>query len=95
MKINPNIFREYDIRGLINKPGELTDENIDALGRGFATFLKRRNITEALIGCDARPYSQHVKNITSDSLIKSGVQVIDIGVVLAPIFYFLTLPTFN
>lgn len=88
MKVNPTIFREYDIRGRVDAQGELTEENVYLIGQGFATFLKRRGIREAIIGCDARPYSLHIKDITVQSLTDSGVHVIDIGVVLVPIFYF-------
>ena len=88
MHINSTLFREYDIRGRIDQPDELTPEAIAAIGRGFAVFLKCRGITDAVVGRDARPYSEEVKNITVKALCESGINVIDIGVVLAPMFYF-------
>jgi phosphomannomutase/phosphoglucomutase len=88
MHINHTIFREYDIRGRIDKTDELTDEAIEALGRAFATFLKRRSIGKAIVGYDARPYSEKVKDITVKALLRSGIDVIEIGEVLVPIFYF-------
>lgn len=88
MKINPTIFREYDIRGRIDDPNGFSDEIIDAISRGFATFLKRREITDAIVGHDARPYSRGVKDITVKSLRDSGVNVIEIGEVLVPMFYY-------
>ena len=88
MKINPTIFREYDIRGRIDKEDELTDAAIDTISRAFAVFLKRRGITEAVVGQDARPYSTRVKDMTVQALLSSGIDVTEIGVVLAPIFYF-------
>ncbi|MBI2121829.1 MAG: phosphomannomutase/phosphoglucomutase [Candidatus Sungbacteria bacterium] len=88
MRINPNIFREYDIRGRVDQKDELTPEAIDAIGRGFATFLKRRGIHAAVVGHDARPYSKSVNDITVKALLESGIDVIEIGTVLAPIFYF-------
>lgn len=88
MKINPTIFREYDIRGRIDQEGEFMPEIVDAIGRGFAVFLKRRGIDEAIVGHDARAYSQTVKDQTVKALLESGINVVDIGRVLVPIFYF-------
>lgn len=88
MNINSTIFREYDIRGRIDQIGELTPENIDTLGRAFAVFLKQRGLNETIVGYDARTYSKTVKDITVKALLESGINVIEIGTVLAPIFYF-------
>ena len=88
MKINPTLFREYDIRGRIDQEGGLDDAAIDAISRGFAAFLKRRGIDDAIVGHDARPYSKRVKDLTVAALVKSGINVIEIGEVLVPIFYF-------
>lgn len=82
------MFREYDIRGRIDKEDELTTEAIDAIGRGFAVFLKKRGLHEAVVGHDARPYSKTVKDITVKALLESGINVLEIGQVLVPIFYF-------
>jgi len=38
--MNPNIFREYDIRGLVDQ--DLTDETVWLIGRGLATYLSSR-----------------------------------------------------
>ena len=88
MKINPTIFREYDIRGRIDAPDEFSDEAIRAIGRGFATFLLRRKIKDAVVGRDARSYSKKVSDITVRALLESGINVIEIGEALAPMFYF-------
>lgn len=88
MKINPTIFREYDIRGRIDREDELSDGIIDVIGRAFAVFLKRRGIQDAIIGHDARSYSERVKDITVRALLNSGINVIEIGKVIVPIFYF-------
>lgn len=88
MRINPTLLREYDIRGRIDQPDSLTEEVIDAISRGFAVFLKRRGLEDAVVGHDARPYSARVKDITVRALLESGINVIEIGVVLVPMFYF-------
>lgn len=88
MRINPTLFREYDIRGRIDNDDELTPDAVRAISRGFAVFLKRRDIADAIVGRDARPYSEGVKDITVRALRESGINVIDVGVVLVPMFYF-------
>ncbi|OGZ96363.1 MAG: hypothetical protein A3J10_00535 [Candidatus Sungbacteria bacterium RIFCSPLOWO2_02_FULL_54_10] len=88
MKINPMMFREYDIRGRIDNPDELTDAAVEAIGKAFAVFLARRGITEAIVAHDARDYSRRVKDLTLKALQESGVHVIEIGQVPVPIFYF-------
>lgn len=82
------MFREYDIRGRIDKEDEFSDEAVDAIGRGFAVFLHRRGIKDAIVACDARPYNKKVKELTTQALRESGINVFDIGTVLVPIFYF-------
>ncbi len=88
MDINPTIFREYDIRGRVDRPDELTDDVVRVLGCAFAVFLKRRNIGRAIVGHDARIHSRKVSAVTVQALLDSGIDVIEIGEVLTPIFYF-------
>ena len=86
--ISPYIFREYDIRGRINVEDELSDENIYGLARAEATFFKNHDISTVIVGHDSRAYSQKVKDIVILGLLDSGIDVLDIGQVLVPIFYF-------
>lgn len=88
MKIDPTMFREYDIRGRIDEPHGLTPQAIDAIGRAFAVFLKRRGIERAIVGHDARVHSKAVKDLTVQALLSSGINVKEIGQMLTPIFYF-------
>lgn len=88
MEINPTIFREYDIRGRVDRPDELTDDAVRAIGGAFAAFLIRRGIGRAVVGRDARLHSRKVSELTIHALLESGVGVIEIGEVLTPIFYF-------
>ena len=41
--INPEIFREYDIRGIADR--DLTSPVIEALGRAFAAYVKPKGIS--------------------------------------------------
>lgn len=85
MKVNPYIFRGYDLRGVVNK--DLTPEIVEHLGRAHGTYMKRRGISEAIMGYDCRATSREY----ADALIKgfswAGVDTVDIGMTLVGIFY--------
>ena len=85
MKVNPNIFRGYDLRGIAGK--DLTPEIVEHLGRAHGTYLKRHGITKALVGRDSRLTSASY----SESLIKgfnwAGLDTVDIGLNLVGTFY--------
>lgn len=55
MKINPYIFRGYDIRGLVGK--DLNSEVAEHIGKAYGTFLKRLDINKAVVGFDSRETS--------------------------------------
>ena len=50
--MNSQIFREYDVRGLVDK--DLTDSVVENLGKGLATMVKRVGGTTVVVGRDAR-----------------------------------------
>ncbi|KPJ71833.1 hypothetical protein AMJ50_00360 [Parcubacteria bacterium DG_74_3] len=81
------MFREYDIRGRVS-PKELEEENCRTIGKGFGSFLKRKNVREAVVGFDAREYSARLKDAFVSGIISTGVNVVEIGQVLVPIAYF-------
>jgi len=85
MKINPFIFRGYDIRGLVDK--DLNPEIVEHIGKAFGTFLKRRGIKKAVVGYDSRATSpQYCKAITS-GLNWTGIDVVNIGMELVGTLY--------
>lgn len=86
-QIKKTMFREYDIRGLVNEE-EINEKNAELIGRGFASFLDRRGVKDVVVGYDAREYSERFKNAFLKGLISSGVNVTDIGMVISPILYF-------
>jgi phosphomannomutase/phosphoglucomutase len=86
IKINPEIFRGYDIRGVVDR--DLNSEIYYILGKVYATFLYRRRINEAVVGRDIRLTSEEYQNSFTKGLIESGINVTDIGLTLAQILYF-------
>ena len=85
MKINPYIFRGYDLRGLVGK--DLNPEIMEHVGKAYGTFLMRRDIGKAIVGFDSRKTSSEYSEAIIKGLNWAGVEVVNIGMTLAGIFY--------
>ncbi len=86
MKINPNIYRGYDIRGISGQ--DLSTEVYYQLGRGYATFLNQRRISLCPVGCDNRLTSEVYKSAFIKGLNEGGIDTIDLGLSMSQIVYF-------
>ncbi len=53
MRVNKSIFREYDVRGIVDK--DLTQDLAYHLGRALGTLMRERNLSTVSIGRDCRP----------------------------------------
>ncbi len=84
--INQQIFRQYDVRGIVDK--DLTDETVFLLGKGFGTFVRRKNMNTVTIGGDARLSSPRFKKQFTAGLIETGCKVFDVGILATPVLYF-------
>ena len=85
-KLNQNVFREYDIRGIVEQ--DFPKEFIYDLGRSIGTrFL---NIGEKIIGVsgDLRETTDFIKPILIKGLLDTGMNVIDLGKLPTPINYY-------
>lgn len=87
--MNPQIFREYDIRGIVGK--DLDEELIEKVGIGFGLYMDRLGARSVCIGMDNRPSSPSFKDAMVRGLIKAGRDVIDVGQVPTPALYFATI----
>jgi phosphomannomutase/phosphoglucomutase len=90
--INDSIFREYDIRGTAET--DLDDEAVSAIGQALASVLREKGATTLALGRDVRLTSPRIAKTFSDTLISSGISIIDIGTVPTPLLYYalFTLP---
>lgn len=86
MAVNPNIFREYDIRGIADQ--DLNDEAVERIGRAYGTFMARRGHKTVSIGRDVRLSSERIQNAMTRGINSAGLDVIQIGRVTTPITYF-------
>ncbi len=85
-QLKKTMFREYDIRGRESED-ELNDSSIYHIAKGFAKILNNKQITEVIVGNDARSTSESFHNQAIKALTESGINVIDIGTVTTPMSY--------
>lgn len=84
--LNPHIFRQYDIRGIM---GEDLDEHVaHTLGQAFGTFVIEKGEKKVVVGCDNRKSSPVLKKALIEGLMSTGCDVIDLGTVITPMFYY-------
>jgi phosphomannomutase/phosphoglucomutase len=84
--MNAHIFREYDIRGLVDK--DLTIEVVELLGRGLGTIIRRKGGRSIAVGRDCRESSTRFRDALCQGLTSTGLDVFDVGVVPTPLTYF-------
>jgi phosphomannomutase/phosphoglucomutase len=86
MAIHPGIFRQYDIRGIVDR--DLTTEAATAIGRAYATLLAGRGVLGTVsVGRDNRPSGGLLRDALVEGLTSAGASVVDIGVVPTPLLY--------
>lgn len=90
MKTNPEIFKAYDIRGIYGQ--DLDEETAYLLGHAYVAMRREKDkITKPLhivVGRDMRLSSPSLHESLIKGLIEAGVNVIDIGLISTPSFYF-------
>jgi phosphomannomutase/phosphoglucomutase len=87
MKINPQVFREYDIRGIAGK--DLNEAIYERLGMAIAAYLRGKKKHNCMaVGRDGRLTSKAYAAAVIDGLTAAGINVIDIGEVPSPILYY-------
>lgn len=80
------MFREYDLRGR-EADDELNDTSMYYVGRGFGTYLRKRNVDTAVVGHDSRRTSESFHKSVIKGLTECGINVIDIGTITTPMGY--------
>ena len=86
MRVAANIFREYDVRGLVDS--ELTDDVVLAFGKAFGTYAGRLNCKKLAVGRDVRLSADRFNAILTEGLLSTGCDVVDIGILPTPLLYF-------
>jgi phosphomannomutase/phosphoglucomutase len=84
--MNPEMFREYDIRGIVGK--DMTEEDVLLIGKGVGSFLKSHGCSKLNVGQDCRLSSKRYSEKIIEGLRSTGCDVLDIGICPTPVFYF-------
>lgn len=84
--INPNIFREYDLRGVY--PEDITEDVAYTLGKSFGTYIKQFGFEKTVVGHDNRLSSPSLSEALVKGILETGIDVINLGLVTTPMYYF-------
>ncbi len=84
--MNPQIFREYDIRGVAET--DLGDNEVLLLGRALGTYFKGHGCRRLSLGRDCRLSSPRIRDRLIEGLLDCGLDLVDLGMVPTPLLYF-------
>ena len=80
------IFRAYDIRGVVGET--LTGDAVEQIGRAFAATALAAGQQRVVVGGDGRASTDDLRPRLLDGLLRSGMDVVDIGCVPTPLLYY-------
>ena len=85
-ELNLDIFREYDVRGNVEK--DFPDHIVTKLGKAYGTVIKRRGGQEVAISGDIRDTTPNLINCFKAGVLDTGIDVINLGIIPTPVNYF-------
>lgn len=88
MNITEDIFRAYDIRGVVKSA--LTPDAVERIGQAFASEALNQQCNTVVIGRDGRLSSPELTQRLAKGLQQGGCDVIDVGMVPTPVLYYAT-----
>ena len=86
MQLPKEIFKAYDIRGIVGKT--LTPSIVEAIGHAIGSEASARRQTQICVGYDGRLSGPELAAALSRGIRKSGIHVINLGMVATPMVYF-------
>ena len=90
MNLPPTIFRQYDIRGLVDE--QLTPATARAVGQAYTTFAWQRlgKAPRVAVGRDNRPSGARLAQGVCEGIAAAGGAALDVGELPTPALYFAT-----
>jgi phosphomannomutase / phosphoglucomutase len=84
--IAPEIFKAYDIRGVVETA--LTPDAVRLIGQALGTEAHARGQTAVAVGRDGRLTGPALSQALAEGLTMAGIDVVDVGCVATPVSYF-------
>ncbi|MBK6401215.1 MAG: phosphomannomutase/phosphoglucomutase [Rhodocyclaceae bacterium] len=84
--IAPEIFKAYDIRGIVDK--SLTVDAVRTIGQALGSEARDRGVRTIAVGRDGRLSGPALAAALAEGINAAGVDVVDIGCVPTPVTYF-------
>jgi phosphomannomutase/phosphoglucomutase len=84
--MNPEVFREYDVRGVVDR--DLTPDFARELGRSIGAYALRGGVRTMTVGRDCRLSSESYLNAVAEGIRSTGIDVIDIGLCATSMLYY-------
>lgn len=82
------IFRAYDIRGIVDQ--NLSSQTANIIGMAIGSEAQSQGQNSIIVARDGRLSSPELTKALTQGLLTSGINVIDIGLVPTPVLYFAT-----
>ena len=82
VKMKDNLFKEYDLRGIVGS--ELSCNDAYTLGIGLGSFIQNLGLSKILVGRDNRLSSKYLETNLINGLLKAGVDIVRLGLVTTP-----------
>src|SRR5512145_2958154 len=86
MRVPPEIFKAYDVRGVVGTT--LTTPVVRAIGQALGTLALARGRDTIAIGRDGRLSGPELAAALGEGMRAAGANVIDLGMVATPMTYF-------
>lgn len=84
--LNKNIFRGYDIRGIV--PTEIDTDTAYTIGLGFGSHIRKMGKTVCVVGHDNRISSDDLYNALVEGIKETGINIISLGLCTTPMYYY-------
>jgi len=88
MTLPREIFKAYDIRGIVGKT--LTPDIVQSIGQAIGSEARDRGVPAIVIGRDGRLSGPDLARALAAGIQAAGVDVVDIGMVATGMLYFAT-----